>query len=346
MVEIKGDIDLTQNLDFYRKKPKKLLPANVNLSRPITKDRLVVNNLSLTNYEFTIHHGTYSDYVTYNTYDNGTTISISNSDWGNTWESIYHNDISSISNSSTNSSIVVSATEPNGTVISSATYSIKLNYSNYSYSNTLKKISEKLFSLWKHVEKKFMEKDSIKVVSCSNCGIMYITTENSKGYHLCKECNRLESALDKMMNCMDGYGFIRKPERAYYGRVPWDNDNPYDKRNRVSFSGRGSSNRPIPWLRHLNHRIYEDYMDELEGEEKNYDSYLTNMGWIGVRQNRHDEIDQEDELETITIEEVRDYVEPTSIVNDNRLNTVVDEVDTYINSSFSNTDDENLYWIV
>lgn len=343
MAEIKGDIDLTQNLDFYRKKPKKLLPANVNLSRPIVKDKLTINNLSLTNYEFIIQHGRYSDYVTYNTYNNG--ISISNSDWGDTWETIYHNDISSISNSYSNSSIVVSTTEPNGTIISSTTYSIKLNYTNYSYSNTLKKISEKLFSLWKHVEKKFMEKDSIKVVYCDNCGTMYITTENSKGYHLCKECNRLESALDKMLKYMDGYGFIRKPEREnYYGGVPWDNDNPYDKRNRVSFSGRGSSNRAIPWLRHLNHRIYEDYMDELEGEEKNYDSYLTNMGWIGVRRNRNDEID--DELETITIQEVRDYVEPTSIVDDNHINVNDGSVDTYINSSFADTTDENLYWIV
>lgn len=37
----------------------------------------------------------------------------------------------------------------------------------------------------------------------------------------------------------------------------------------------------IPWFENLPHRIYEDYVDDLD-EEKDYSSYLTNMSWIGI----------------------------------------------------------------
>ena len=40
----------------------------------------------------------------------------------------------------------------------------------------------------------------------------------------------------------------------------------------------------VPWLKYLKSWSYSDYIEELELEgEKDYSNYLTDMGWLQIR---------------------------------------------------------------
>lgn len=289
---INGDIDLTRNLDFYRKKPKKLLPANVKLSRPaLREDKKYYLKYSSNNgnwSEWTISSNTVNINSTYTT-----TI--------DTYE--YYPESSLYTDNNSVNSISISSSNSIGTTISSSTYTINFKYVNgwSDVANTVKKLPEKIFSLWKHVKKNFMKENSVRIVRCSRCNeeYMIVNDADSYRYHLCRKCNLMETAEEKMDRYMNGTFFRRKPINDYHKKYPWDN-NMESRINRLAMISikRESISRKIPWLRHLNSRIYNDYMDELKGIDKNYDDYLTNMGWIGVRRNNPE--DEEDNvIETI-----------------------------------------------
>lgn len=95
--------------------------------------------------------------------------------------------------------------------------------------------------------------------------------------------------------------FEDKPEK-YYPKIPWDNNSlsfsfnyfqhdysihcilPWDNRDRKNETKKYYHG--IPWLDKLNRWVREDYIDELDGYEKDNSKFLTDMRWFHTSRNR------------------------------------------------------------
>lgn len=93
--------------------------------------------------------------------------------------------------------------------------------------------------------------------------------------------------------------FEDKPEK-YYPKIPWDNNSfsfnyfhhdyfihcilPWDNRDRKNETKKYYHG--IPWLDKLNSWVREDYIDELDGYEKDNSKFLTDMRWFHTSRNR------------------------------------------------------------
>lgn len=94
--------------------------------------------------------------------------------------------------------------------------------------------------------------------------------------------------------------FEDKPEK-YYPKIPWDNNSlsftfsyfqdynihyilPWNNRDRKNESK--EYYHGIPWLDKLNRWVREDYIDELDGYEKDNSKFLTDMRWFHTSRNR------------------------------------------------------------
>ena len=95
--------------------------------------------------------------------------------------------------------------------------------------------------------------------------------------------------------------FEDKPEK-YYPKIPWDNNSfsfsfnyfqhdysthcilPWDNRDRKNETKKYYHG--IPWLDKLNRWVREDYIDELNGYEKDNSKFLTDMRWFHTNRNR------------------------------------------------------------
>lgn len=261
---IEGDIDLTQNLDFYRKKPPMLLPKNVNLGKH--KE----DNLD------TIFSSSFDGNITY--YNNDTSTL-----------HIYNYDDSSIYSTNTisfNISNNISTTYNISSTISTSTFdNIHISISNNDWTSMKKTVKRQIFNLWDHIDKIL----PINLVSrCSKCHkLLLFANQFSRQGYICK-CKSCERNKDINFGQYHYNKFVfntrdRSEEYEFYDIIPWENyfeDN--DKSSlwiRWSYS---KNKRKIPWLRDLDSSIYDDYIEDLK-EEQDYSSYLTNMGWIGIR---------------------------------------------------------------
>ena len=270
---IKGDIDLTENLDFYRDKQLPKLPSIV----PWNKD----SDLDL---------NTNCQYIsTINTiYNNTSTITIVNNENELSWNSMRRNSTintsfrisysnnSTITNYNTSNWIIDSeydidddyiGNEYNDEIISHVYIdsSITNNKSIKVSVNNIESINkENIFG-------PIREYKEIKssIVHCRKCDKVLIGSNHRT---LCDKCFRLskyQEAKDEFLGHKRNR--FNLMTRNYYSYIPWF-DKPKSRPERIK----------IPWLRKLSSRIYDDYMRELRYGEEDYSSYLTNMNWLGI----------------------------------------------------------------
>ena len=317
---IKGDIDLTEKLDFYHDKPKeKLLPALPwkKKCRVITTDREEASrwiyhylgsnpNISVVNNDLELSWNSFDrdGYVNYNYYptttvntSTNTTISISSSSNSylmfdyNTWNGepvvTYHNATTTIpvsSNTNTWNSLEISYEDQ------PLTFKTKLDIPKKKPLDLPYKIKPKEYT-------------ESPMTYCDYCGKKFIKVGKDWNSGYCKECEEkqhkkiLSEKTYKNLKRASWYADDRR--KGYYiwkdEIFPWDNDGIYSShhneiiedavalrelKRRVGTAGQRL--RSIPWLSELHNRIFEDYKEELENGEKDYSSYLTNMGWLGI----------------------------------------------------------------
>lgn len=311
---IKGDIDLTEKLDFYHDKPKddnKLLPA-----LPWKKEYGVVTTDSEEASRWIYHY-----------LGSNPRISVVNSDIELAWSSLdtdlnYYPTSTATTTISTNYNSNLTFTynswndEP---IVSYNTNTTTMNItwtSNNNWNGVITTFDGQPISLG-HKSDLYKKKpldlpykikpkeDSYTVIKyCDCCGKKFIRAD--KGFY-CKECqekqnkkNLFQTAWQNIRRSawtkndyLRGY-FVWQDER-YQNIFPWDNDGIYSShQDEIIDSAQalrelkrrvGSATkrlRDIPWLTKLNSRIFDDYKEELENGEKDYSSYLTNMGWLGI----------------------------------------------------------------
>jgi hypothetical protein len=290
---IQGDIDLTEKLDFYHDKPtEKLLPATL----PWQKDK---NGLVSSDDSFTFR------WIMSNVDSN--TITLINTDaelnWSqNEFDIVWYNDYRfdtntwQISNNGQNSTLYISTSTPSITTSTTNLNSIyeydswgSLNISCTNSTSTSSQISFTTKSTKKKLDLPYKVRPSIEekkaiFYSCSRCRKKFISTNPRINY--CKECARKEDidnnareAKFHLKRTRKNRGSIHMPINlwnagSYY--LPWDNNFcEWDDKRPKGLRG-------IPWLTELQSRIFNDYKEELENGEKDYSSYLTNMGWLGI----------------------------------------------------------------
>lgn len=267
---LKGDIDLTQNLDFYRKKPPMLLPKNVNLS-DINKGKINVDNPTNTyinisyndniiyNMDFSSLYD--SNMIVYN-YQNNRSFSETTTSTSTTLYYQYDNNHQFRFNTFDRNSIITS---------------MNISFGTKSYST----IKEKIIKIWDHITKS--EPKSVKTV-CSQCGKVILNPTAYKYNQCCKSCGSKKDIKFGRFS-FSGFKFYhrdRDDNYEYYDDIPWDNCFELEK-SLWSYYNKRSGRVQIPWLQKLSSRIYQDYIEDLH-EEKDYSSYLTNMGWLGIHE--------------------------------------------------------------
>ena len=358
MAVIEGDIDLTQNLDFYRKKPQKLLPVNVKLlGRQDVPESKINTSLDDKFYITTVSESSIT--VSYSNADsryNTWTIDRNNErfnyidiDDGTLSVTMYDDPadstISSIASVrySVNDLYITTTSSSNVTNTISVRYNLDDYIDDFSWTAAKKKIYKKKFGTLKDIKNVFSlwmgrepveEKSSLILHECYSCSKLFLARPDF--YGKCRECER-EEELDKKRSIWcninnvykRSFNFFhvdRSDNYDYFDDIPWYNVGDRNRpRNSVEarymMYKKNSSQRRygIPWLQDLQSRIYDDYIEELLHGEKDYSSYLTNMGWIGISRQRDNEIII-DSLQSTEIQEIHSD-------DDLMVNTVYEEID-------------------
>ena len=312
---IKGDIDLTEKLDFYHDKPKeKLLPA-----LPWKKDNgLITENNNAFRW---IYHQL-----------SNTTLTVVNNDLELSWNSFdsdyyinYNYYPTTIANTSTNTTISISSSSNSYLMFDYNTWnnepvvtyrnttipvptntntwdSLEISYEGQplTFKTKLDVPKKKSLDLPYKIKPKEYIESSMR--HCNYCGKKFIKICKGQNSGYCKECE--EKQHKKILsektykNLKRASWHIDDHRKGYYvwedGIFPWDNDGIYSHRDEIiedavalrELKRRvGTSEqrlRSIPWLSKLHSRIFNDYKEELENGEKDYSSYLTDMGWLGI----------------------------------------------------------------
>lgn len=331
MARIEGDIDLTQNLDFYRKKPQKLLPANVSLKgRHDSEPKSEINIVSGENLTIQVSNRIYrndTSYI-YDGYYNNHVNTISYNNYNSNMFTISYSDTTNTANNITYTTRLRNTINDTWEWIDDGWTTIK--------SKTKKFVSaiEDKFKLWSSRPKSEI-KDSLFICYCYECGASFLSLSSSGK---CKKCLREEQSKEKLDKAINRSGsrfrFNHIQRVDYYDGfdgVPW-NEKPNGiglLRNHLYGLSSRNRNREyrygIPWFKDLNTRIYDDYIDELLNGEKDYSSYLTNMGWIGIRRETSNNNENNIRISNdniTTISAVESWIEPIDIVeihDDNEL---------------------------
>jgi len=381
MALIEGDIDLTQNLDFYRKKPKKLLPANVKLlgREDILESRL---NTSFDDIEIATISGSnvtisYSNNIqTVRTW----TINSNNEEFRyvdiDDGESIISYDDNNLYITSSNYNTNLTTINTTNTSSSRFSMTYTLDDDELTSWTTTKKYYKrkfksaidtvkKVFSLWNSREV-FEEKRSLEIYQCS-CGTEFLAPRDF--YGCCKKCLRNEELKKKEEMYASRIKYNRifqfrhreiNDDYDYIGdEVPWDNTGesfgiPRPRSSiearyfMLSKKNKGIHRYGIPWFQDLNQRIYDDYIDELKNGEKDYSSYLTNMSWIGI----HRQTDDEEFINSLNVGDIREIHTDADLISTNVIPDEYIEIedaplfrdDDNIQSSITISDRNALYW--
>ena len=274
---INGDVDLTTNLDFYHDKKNKI---SSNCLIPWKKE--VISNLfsyeSQVTWYPTYPTSTWTSIHTGNTYrfyDNrenltGTNITYTNSDVF-TIDSISWSDLANSTTMRVYDNLMMSNISISTIDYLNDAYSYTLNYTDPSTTSTTTSIPYKYELKTIHKPSIFGEKSNKFTKSpiklCFNC--CHYTLGSCK-------CNRrvpslienrtiLERFKDKVKYSVDSF-FMKYLKARKHRMHEWKN---YE------------SDRKIPWLKNLDHRIYEDYITDLF-EEQDYSRYLTDMNWLRI----------------------------------------------------------------
>jgi len=271
---VKGDIDLTENMDFYHDsdyKSQKKLPAEIPWKRDI-KNKIKISNVDDVYHTMYIPDSyTYSDIV-------------DSLWWTSSPATLTANNVSYNNGPSTLNVSYTVTTNDNTTTYYTYAYtnsSYTSNFGTYWYDSydiisdtddglTIKWYPNKHYG--DHVEEStnypwYNKKRVPKTLS-------HLTFTSSKDY---KERKSDELSIDIIRKLK----FAKKREHRGFSLF-----SPMSARAQIlERKSKHSSDfdHKIPWLSKLSSRIREDYLDELRDEGKDYDSYLTNRSWLGLR---------------------------------------------------------------
>lgn len=262
---IHGDIDLTENLDFYRDKKEKEYKNTRDFNPPAVKisnnSFIRTNNVNLTT---TTVSWSSADYNYFSTRD--ITYYLSNNLNGSTIDetfgvdNILWYDLDDYYPTTTSTMRMVYSG------ISNVSFSTK--YKTYTFDipvSSLRPIElstcEKLFGRKRekvYSNSRFGHRPKKKY---TNCKLFTEKSSTANGYWR----NRIR---DRLMG-LSGYNITRTIHDIFgIKRDTYVDDYEYS---------------PIPWLEDLAKRhisLFKDYMEELRGKERDNDSYLTNYGWL------------------------------------------------------------------
>lgn len=284
---INGDVDLTENLDFYRDKKQREVPGN-NLvpwkqHKPAT-------------YKYNSYHCTYNYNISWTSNDNAVirinddyivTYDDSDSDYpiaNYIYEpmALSFRSFGTINNSNYVELVYNDHTyidiSPDGNYVTFDNGWHKWGSADIIINTNPKKHS--IFGERKPIRNMF--RSAMKC--CYKCGRNHIQDckcekENNRTYKildLFKKSGKRKQKEEHDRYYLDRNFHLADTEALWYRDQREDN---YE--NLRSFRKRWESERKIPWLRDLPSRIYEDYIQDLH-EEQDYSKYLTDMGWIHV----------------------------------------------------------------
>jgi hypothetical protein len=282
---IAGDIDLTENLDFYHDKPdtKDLSSSGKPIPWRRKSDDLTWRTWSVTatssSWDTVISYGDSArdnfiyDLISSHIYNHTSTTSCTtainyymNAEY-NTWYPIDFN------SSTTNINHATILTTSTGGHSAKAMLPFKGRIKR----NRIEDRSA--FTYCANCGEKMIHKWSNKFVLCKRCAMM--REENTQSERTKKTLKKSRTTYLMELAHLKQQRSIR----ACMGRsfsslfrrlpVPWDNDED-------EIEIRGTTLSSLPWLDTLSSRIYGDYRDELRHGEKDYSEYLTNMGWLHI----------------------------------------------------------------
>lgn len=380
MAIIEGDIDLTQNLDFYRKKPKKLLPANISLTgrKDLPKSRINtdIDNIIITstsNTTIQIRYQNNSEWFNF-------PVNHNNDNESYNYLEIYDDTNDLYTTSSERNYNMISTSDSQITInsyISSNNTTYSFRYNDYISDNnwitvknkinktksTIKSAIENKFKLWTG-RPKLEEKESVHICCCYSCGKSFLSVFKSG---ICKDCLKEEEQLKSISKAIkfQGSNKFEFNHINYSQNYDYFNDIPWVERPKVTgwlqirnhlknlASGQREFRYGIPWFQKLNSRIYEDYIYELMNGEKDYSSYLTNMGWIGIQNQQNDLSDIDEFIDSIGVSEIEEVHSEEDIetryieIGNNSIQTLnyndnIESISTWVNVS---NDDDFLYYV-
>ena len=249
---IPGDIDLTENLDFYRDKEEKEYENTKDFNPPAILD-VAGGNYSMYTNEWSWHN--YSDISTVNTFSvdsNNRTINITTI---TTIDDYIPDIITQYRNSwhSSTSTFNVTWTCSSNTTTKNISELLELPTTTKLYE------VDKLFGT--KPEKNY-DNESYRVLSLFNNKYekrYKNAREFSSNFHI--DDNYLWYYDDREAFIEDELYklFGEKEEKEYPSTIPW-----------------------LEELKRFSRRMYDDYMEELLDGEKDYYSYLTNYNWLGI----------------------------------------------------------------
>lgn len=314
---INGDIDLTENLDFYKDRPKledRYLPS---IPMAFKKAGLMVNEntMSTATYGITFSSGDNSYYTTYNlnewNIDDGwTTISEVNS----------NEELASTSTRDQElEDEIVDRDE--GSLYPTTTYNMRINYTtasgmytttSYYNNSTISQDFDLVWDSrnriidyynscydgisWTRIKSKKENKNecpwSTRKPYENTYNDYYQTIESMRGRK--KKTMETSKAFEISKTVIINY-----VKRRGVGRLKrllidefWDEDRVLlprpsiesrMKKESKSLYGRyGDRLAEVPWLSKMLHRIRSDYIDDVIYGDQDYTDYLTNMSWLGI----------------------------------------------------------------
>lgn len=265
---IQGDIDLTENLDFYHDKKNDKNESN-NIIPWINKPKRKLVDCS------------YFDNRLFwtDTYSNNTLTNTNNT---YTSDNISYSISYDLDNLDTVSTIILHTNNMNANYVtfnnnsSLQLFNTTYNNSNFVIDYSVPVISDNREKYNSIFGKSRPKKDrSIRLHRDMLCG--------HKCLGDCK-CNKF------IMKSLNTSIFANKPTKSYepyrkylMKRFSREKINIDPQRDHHSYWNDYIKNdKRIPWLNKLNHRIYSDYIKDLY-EEQDYSNYLTDMGWLHVQ---------------------------------------------------------------
>lgn len=271
---IRGDIDLTKDLDFYHDNSEKL------------KDKAVSGYCPWEDTDSTI---TLSD--------NGYLISNQTVEYNDPPDVDLDEDTFQRSYLSTSTPSSIQTTYYYDNIVTTTSYDDRVytrdQFTNYylSYNTNFDNSSIAILSNYRNNS---TNKYTLKWKTTS-AKLDYDSGIDCFGYHKRKKTYRSFPSSDVLDEFED------KPEK-YYPKIPWDNNSlsfsfnyfqhdysihcilPWDNRDRKNETKKYYHG--IPWLDKLNRWVREDYIDELDGYEKDNSKFLTDMRWFHTSRNR------------------------------------------------------------
>lgn len=276
---IRGDIDLTKDLDFYHDNSEKLRTITVSGCCPWELNTESISTITLTNNSYLISNQ--NQVVEYNDTPD---VDLDEDTFRRSYLSTStESSMQSIQTTYYDDNIVTTISYDDRVYTRDQFTNYYLTYNNFDNSsitilNNSSSNSNKYTLKWNASTKLDYESD----IDCF-------------GYHKRKKTYRSFPNSDVLDEFED------KPEK-YYPKIPWDNNSlsfsfnyfqhdysihcilPWDNRDRKNETKKYYHG--IPWLDKLNRWVREDYIDELDGYEKDNSKFLTDMRWFHTSRNR------------------------------------------------------------